>query len=352
MPESQTLEELVMSRLKDVVEPDLKRDIVTLNMVRGVTVRDHRARLTLVLSTPLWPEKGDFLRAAAHDAVLSVEGIAEAEIGLEVDIARTVPDGQMGLHMRNIVAVSSGKGGVGKSTVAVNLAVALAQAGVRVGLLDADITGPNIPILIGLYGQPPFTGEKLIPLEAYGVKVMSMGFLIDPDKPVIWRGPMIHHAIRQLLSDVEWGELDYMIVDLPPGTGDAQLTLAQSVPLTGALIVTQPQQVALGDALRGITMFEQVNVAILGIVENMSGELFGTGGGRRLAEQRGLPYLGSVPLDPEVRIGGDAGQPIVAVKPDSPAAQAFIRLAREITAHIGLMALEQGSSAVPLITLE
>lgn len=352
MPESQTLEERVMSRLKEVVEPDLKRDIVTLNIVRDVTIEDHRAQLTLMLSTPLWPEKADFLRAAARDAALSVEGITEVEVGLGVDIARTVPDGQMGLHMRNIVAVSSGKGGVGKSTVAVNLAVALAQVGVRAGLLDADITGPNIPILIGLHGQPPFTGEKLIPMEAYGVKAMSMGFLIDPDKPVIWRGPMIHHAIRQLLSDVEWGELDYTIVDLPPGTGDAQLTLAQSVPLTGALIVTQPQQVALGDALRGITMFEQVNVAILGIVENMSGELFGTGGGRRLADQRGLPYLGSVPLDPEVRIGGDAGQPIVVMKPDSPAAQAFARLTQELTARIGLMALEQGSSAVPLITIE
>lgn len=352
MPESQTLEERLISRLKEVVEPDLQRDIVALNMVRDLSVKDHRAQFTLVFNTPPWLQKRDLLRSAAREAALAVEGIAEAEVGLDVDIARTVPDGQMGLHMRNIVAVSSGKGGVGKSTVAVNLAVALAQSGVRVGLLDADITGPNIPTLIGLQGQPPFTGEKLIPLEAYGVKVMSMGFLIDPDKPVIWRGPMIHHAIRQLLSDVMWGELDYLIVDLPPGTGDAQLTLAQSVPLTGALIVTQPQQVALGDALRGITMFEQVNVTILGIVENMSGDLFGTGGGRRLAEQRGLPYLGSVPLDPEVRIGGDAGQPIVAMNPTSPAAEAFFQLAREVAARIGLMALEQGSSAIPLIAIE
>ncbi len=254
--------------------------------------------------------------------------------------------------IKHIVAVTSGKGGVGKSTVAANLAIAWAQDGAAVGLLDADITGPNLPMIMGLSGNPEADGEKIIPFEAYGVKVMSMGFLIEPDKPIIWRGPMIHHAIRQLLNDVAWGKLDYMVIDLPPGTGDAQLTLAQSVPLAGALIVTQPQEMALGDALRGITMFDEVNVPILGVIENMSGDFFGQGGGQRLAESRGVPFLGSVPLDAQVRVGGDTGEPIIVTHPDSPAAAALSHIAGEVARQIDEMAASRGDGAIPLTTID
>lgn len=350
MPEPDTLETQIMEQLGNVIEPDLKRDLAALGMVRDVTVTDGKAALTLVLSTPAWPDKRNALREAVREAVLRVQGVQQVEIAVAVEVPATIVGTQLGLRVRNIVAVSSGKGGVGKSTVAVNIAVALAQVGAQVGLLDADITGPNIPILMGLGGRPDSNGEKLLPMEAFGVKVMSMGFLVDAESAIIWRGPMIHHAIQQLLTDVEWGELDYMIVDLPPGTGDAQLTLAQSVPLTGALIVTQPQEVALGDALRGLTMFEQVEVAILGVVENMSGDFFGEGGGRRLALQRGVPYLGSIPLDPQVRVGGDAGRPIVAVAPDSPAAVALRALARDITVRVSEIA-RQGGGSIPLTTI-
>jgi ATP-binding protein involved in chromosome partitioning len=236
--------------------------------------------------------------------------------------------------MKNLIAISSGKGGVGKSTVAVNLAIALAHQGAAVGIMDADITGPNLPILIGVDRMPPPTSERLIPAEAFGVKVISMGFLVDPDKALIWRGPMIHGAIRQFFNDVEWGELDYMIIDLPPGTGDAQLTLAQSVPLTGAVIVTQPQLLAIGDARRGLEMFRQVNVPIIGVVENMSGDFFGEGGGKQFALEREVPFLGSVPLDPQVRIGGDAGQPVVVTAPDSPVGVAFREIARAVSDYV------------------
>lgn len=236
--------------------------------------------------------------------------------------------------IKHIIAVSSGKGGVGKSTVSANVAVALAQQGYRVGLLDADITGPNLPIIMGIHGYPQSSGEKLRPFEAHGVKVMSMGFLVAPDTAMIWRGPMIHQAIQQLLRDVDWGELDFMIIDLPPGTGDAQLTLSQSVPLAGALIVTQPQEMALGDARRGIAMFGQVNVPVLGIIENMSGDFFGEGGGKRLAEELGIPFLGSIPLDPQVRVGGDVGEPIVVTTPDALASEALKQLAVDVARRV------------------
>jgi ATP-binding protein involved in chromosome partitioning len=217
--------------------------------------------------------------------------------------------------------------------------------------MDADITGPNLPLMMGVGRMPPPDGQRLNPAEAFGVKIISMGFLVDPDKAMIWRGPMIHAAIRQFFADVNWGQLDYMIVDLPPGTGDAQLTLAQSVPLTGALIVTQPQELALGDAQRGIAMFETVNVPIVGIIENMSGEFFGTGGGQKLAEARNVPYLGAVPLDPEVRVGGDTGQPIVAANPDSPAGKALKHIAYDVAARISVLAFNQADNVIPLTTI-
>jgi len=256
------------------------------------------------------------------------------------------------MAIKTLIAISSGKGGVGKSTIASNFAVALAQTGAAVGLMDADITGPNLPLLMGLEGQrPQAEGEKMAPLDAYGVQVISMGFLIDPDRAIIWRGPMIHQAIRQLFSDVAWGDLDYMIIDLPPGTGDAQLTLAQTVPVSGAVIVTQPQQVALGDARRGISMFRQVDVPILGIVENMSGDFFGTGGGKELAEAEDVPYLGSVPLDPQVRVGGDSGKPIVIAAPDSEAAQMLNAIALEVAKRADEISGDEGGDVIQLRTL-
>ncbi len=255
------------------------------------------------------------------------------------------------MSLGSLIAVSSGKGGVGKSTVAANLAVALAASGASVGLMDADILGPNLPMMMGVYRMPPPDQQRLNPAEAYGVKIMSMGFLIDPDKPMIWRGPMVHSAIRQFFSDVNWGDLDYLIIDLPPGTGDAQLTLAQSVPLTGAIIVTQPQNVALGDALRGLLMFEQVNVPIIGVIENMSGEFFGQGGGEQMAHSRGVPFLGSIPLDPQVRVGGDGGTPIVVSAPDAPAARAFREIADRVTERVRALASSRGDNIIPLNTI-
>jgi ATP-binding protein involved in chromosome partitioning len=256
--------------------------------------------------------------------------------------------GRLDTGLRSIIAIASGKGGVGKSTVATNLAVALADAGARVGLIDADITNPNLPMMTGLGGgRPRVVDGKMIPMEAYGVKVISTGFLIDPNKPMILRGPMLHSAIRQFFTDVTWGDLDYMIVDLPPGTGDAPLSLAQSFPLTGVVIVTQPQDVAVSDALRSMAMFDTLNVPIIGVVENMAGDFFGAGGGETLAKQRGVPFLGRIPLDAEVRIGGDYGRPVAATAPDSTAGQALTAMAKAVAARTSVLMLTT-ADVIPL----
>jgi ATP-binding protein involved in chromosome partitioning len=243
-------------------------------------------------------------------------------------------------NIRFAVAIASGKGGVGKSTIATNLALSLAQDGARVGLMDADIFGPNVPMMMGVNQRPKGQGDKIIPPEIHGVKLMSMGFLVDPNQAVIWRGPMVHNALRQFIQDVDWGELDYLIVDLPPGTGDASLSLTQSLPLTGSVIVTTPQQVALSDVIRGVAMFEQLNVPIFGVIENMSYfvapdtgkryDIFGHGGGAEMAKKVNVDFLGEIPLEPQVRIGGDSGQPIVVAQPESPAAQAIRATARKV----------------------
>ncbi len=347
---NETLHDAVKAALGTVIEPELNRDLVSLNMVRDISVTDDGvAHFTVVLTTPACPLK-DVIYQRAKQAVTQVDGIVDIDITWDSNVptdARIF--GRMELPIRSIIAVSSGKGGVGKSTVAVNLAVALSQMGAKVGLMDADILGPNIPKMIGLsFAQPPISPEKkLIPFEVFGLKVMSMGFLADPNTPMIWRGPMLHSAIRQFFTDVAWGALDYMVVDLPPGTGDAQLSLAQSVPLTGAIIVTQPQSVAVDDARRGLAMFEKLNVPIIGIVENMSGDLFGEGGGERLAEERGVTFLGRVPLMANVREGGDAGHPVVVDDPDSPAGQAFHKVAKEIAARVSVVILAQ-KTTIPL----
>jgi len=243
-------------------------------------------------------------------------------------------EAKLGIPIKNIVAVASGKGGVGKSTVSVNLAVSLAQTGAAVGLLDADIYGPNIPIMMGVEEMPPVEAGKLIPAEAHGVRFMSMGFLLPPEQALIWRGPMLHKAIQQLFTDVRWEELDYLIVDLPPGTGDAQLSLAQIAPLSGGLIVTMPQMVSVADARRGAAAFEQLEVPILGVIENMSGEIFGSGGGETAAAELGAALLGVVGLDAAISASGDGGRPIVAASPESEAARTFGELAQKVVAQL------------------
>jgi ATP-binding protein involved in chromosome partitioning len=268
--------------------------------------------------------------------------------------------GLVNMPIRNAIAVGSGKGGVGKSTVAVNIAVALAQSGARVGLMDADIYGPNTPTMLGVDKLPPPIGQKLVPADAYGIKMISMGLLVKPGQPLIWRGPMLNTAIRQFLSDVEWGELDYLIIDLPPGTGDAALSLAQALPLSGAVVVTLPQLVSLEDASRGLNMFKQLEVPILGVIENMSYldlpdgtrmDLFGSGGGESLAQATDTAFLGKIPIDQNVRIGGDTGKPIVVSYPDSAVAKSIQEIAQKIAAKISVAAMT-ASNTLPINIVE
>lgn len=332
-------EQAVLAALSKVQEPELHQDLVTLGMVRDLSIQGDQVRFTIVLTTPACPLRGQ-IEKQAREAVLAVPGVRAVEVRLDASVPN---DGRMrGLvntTIKNAIAVASGKGGVGKSTVSANLAVALAQSGAQVGLMDADIYGPNLPTMLGIERMPPPRENHLVPAEAYGVRLMSMGFLVRPGQPLIWRGPMLNSAIRQFLSDVEWGDLDYLIIDLPPGTGDAALSLAQALPLSGALIVTLPQQVSLEDASRGLEMFRQLDVPILGVVENMSGEVFGQGGGEALALAAGVPFLGSLPLDPEVRKGGDSGKPVVISRPESEAARALKALAEAVAARISVSAL-------------
>ncbi len=339
----------VLSALSKVQEPELRRDLVSLGMVKDITIDDGKVSLTIVLTTPACPLT-EVIEKQARDAVMRLRGVTEVSVKWESNVPNDerIMD-RMNLPLRNTIAISSGKGGVGKTTVAVNLAVALAKMGAGVGLMDADVYGPNIPMMLGVDRIPAPREGKLTPAFAYGVRVMSMGFLVPPDQPVIWRGPMIHSAIRQFFSDVDWGELDYMVIDLPPGTGDAQLTLAQSVPLTGAIIVTTPQDVALGDAVKGLAMFRTLEVPIIGIVENMGTficphcgqptDIFGTGGGVRMAQRLGVPFLGSVPMDPRVRDGGDNGQPIVVIDPEGPAGKALQQISRDVAARVSVINL-------------
>lgn len=339
----------VMAALSTVIEPELHCDIVSLNMVRDLKIEGDAAHFTIVLTTPACPLKNVFVERCNEAIIDKVPGINRLEIAWD---AQVPTDGRIGgnlkVPIKSIIAVGSGKGGVGKSTVSTNLAAALAEAGARVGLIDADILNPNIPQMLGLgAGRPKVINNKMQPIEAYGIKVMSTGFLTEPDKPMIMRGPMLHSAIRQFFSDVEWGQLDYMIVDLPPGTGDAPLSLAQSFPLAGAVIVTQPQEVAVSDALRSIAMFEQLNVPIVGVVENMAGDFFGTGGGEKLAEKRDVTFLGRIPLSAGVREGGDYGRPMVMHEPDSEAGQALTGFAQTVAARVSVMML-QSADVIPL----
>jgi len=345
-------EEQVLEALSKVQEPELHKDLVSLNMIRDIKINGDEVSFTIFLTTPACPLKNQ-IESEARQAVSGIKGVSSVEIAMDANVPSDGrARGNLELPIRNAIAIASGKGGVGKSTVAVNIAVVLAQSGARVGLLDADIYGPNIPTMMGVDHLPPITGEKLIPAIAYGVKLMSIGFLVKPGQPLIWRGPMLHSAIRQFLTDVSWGELDYLIIDLPPGTGDAALSLAQSLPLSGGVIVTLPQQVSLDDARRGLEMFRQLDVPIFGIVENMSFlelpdgtrmDIFGSGGGRRLAQEAGVPFIGAIPMDPEVRSGGDSGNPVVVSHPETPVASALRDVATDIAAKVSIAAVSQGN---------
>ena len=342
-------QEAVLAALGTVIEPELHRDLVSLNMIRDLKVDGDDVAFTIMLTTPACPLRGK-MEKDSRAALASVPGIGQVTIKWDANVPsdRRIGD-QIGQNFRNTIAVSSGKGGVGKTTIAVNLAISLAMEGASVGLLDADILGPNVPMMMGRNEMPPPRNRKMVPAENYGVKFISMAFLVKPDQPLIWRGPMLHSAIRQLLTDVDWGELDYLVIDLPPGTGDAQLTLAQVLPLTGAVVITQPMQVAAADAVRGLKMFEKLDVPIIGVIENMSGEFFGTGAGQQLATTYQTPFLGVVPLDANVRVGGDSGEPIVVAYPDSAAAVALREIARAVAARVSVLTLEaQAGNIIPI----
>jgi ATP-binding protein involved in chromosome partitioning len=349
-------QEAVLSALAQVQEPELHRDLVSLNMIRDLTIQKGEVSFTVVLTTPACPLRGQ-IENEARQAVAALAGVKSVSIKWDSDVPN---DGRMrglvNMPIRNAVAVGSGKGGVGKSTVAVNVAVALAQSGARIGLLDADIYGPNIPTMLGVDRLPAPDGKRLVPAQAYGVKMISMGLLVKPGQPLIWRGPMLNSAIRQFLGEVDWGELDYLIIDLPPGTGDAALSLAQALPLSGAIIVTLPQLVSIEDASRGLQMFRTLEVPILGVIENMSFldlpdgtrmDIFGSGGGEQLAQATNTPFLGKIPLDPAVRAGGDSGKPIVVTQPGSAAALALQQIAQDLAARISVAAMS-GKNELPI----
>jgi ATP-binding protein involved in chromosome partitioning len=357
-------QDAILAALSKVQEPELHKDLVTLNMVRDLVVEGGNVRFTLMLTTPACPLK-DQMKKESEEAVRKVAGVESVEIQLSAEVKKTARLGenaQLPAGIKNILAVASGKGGVGKSTTSVNLAVALQKSGARVGLLDADVYGPNIPMMMGIPEERPNVNEKeqLIPFENHGIKVISIGFLVDPGKAVIWRGPMLHGVIKQFLTSVALGELDYLVVDLPPGTGDAQLSLVQTVPLSGAVIVTTPQAVALSDVRRSIGMFNEVRVPVLGIIENMAGlecphchthiDLFDGQGGKTLSEEFQVPLLGHVPFDPAVGQGGDKGIPVTLSRPDSAQAKAFRSAAEWVAARISVLNAQEDANQ-PVISV-
>jgi len=353
-------EAAILDALRAVREPELPGDIVSRDMVRGLTIDGTRVAFTIELTTPACPLKDEI--AADVNRVLTPLGVESVDLTWGAMVRRAQPRQaeQLVPGVKNIIAVASGKGGVGKSTVSVNLAVALAQAGASVGLLDGDITGPNIPLMMGLEGQPQASANnKITPLERYGVKCISIQFFVPEGQPIVWRGPLVGGAIQQFLRDVDWGELDYLVIDLPPGTSDAQLTLAQAVPISGAVLVTTPQEVSLADVGKALAMFQRMSVPVLGLVENMTAfacphcgeltEIFGRGGGERFAAAHGVEYLGGVPLDITVRQGGDVGVPAVAQREPGPAARALSTIAQIVAARMSVRAAQNAGQ--PVLTI-
>ena len=355
-------QEAVLGALSAIIDPDLHRDIVSLGMIKNLTIEpnDQGAHVTFTfeLTTPACPVRDQF-RSQAEAAVMNIPGVSHVDVTMTANVRQGAPAagaGQLNLpNVKNIIAVGSGKGGVGKSTIAANLATALARTGASVGLLDADVYGPSVPALMGIHDAVRAEDKRLIPNEAHGVKLMSLGFLTDPNRPIIWRGPMVGQAVKQMLSDVQWGDLDYLLVDLPPGTGDAPLTLIQAIPLSGVVVVTTPQDVALGIATKTLTMFRNLRVPVLGIVENMSGytcpqcghhdDIFSHGGGQTAAGEMNVPFLGEVPLDVTIRVSGDQGTPVPVSHPDSDHSAPFEQIARKLAAQVSI----RNSMAINLV---
>ena len=344
-------EEAVLNALRKVNDPELHRDLVSLSMVKEITVTGGAVAVTVELTTPACPKRGQ-VEEETRAAIQALPGVQEVTVNLTASV-RKPPAGRQPIPgVKHIIAVGSGKGGVGKSTVTVNLAVALAEAGTAVGLLDSDIYGPSIPIMMGVHRQPEVVGKRMIPPVSHGVKLMSLGFLLpDHSSPVVWRGPMVAQAVKQMLMEVDWGEIDYLLVDLPPGTGDAALTLAQAIPLTGAVVVMTPQEVAVQIATKTLNMFRTLKVPILGIIENMSYllcphcgrpvELFGHGGGRKASQRLEVPFLGEIPLDLVLRQGADVGRPVLIEAPTSPVADVFRQVAGNLAGRISVEALKE-----------
>ena len=353
-PDTTLTQEAVLAALATVQEPELGGNLVARKMIKELSIEGGNVRVVVDLTTPACPFK-DKLETDVRAAVQAIPGVEAVEVDFTATVRSYtgIPDKARVPGVSNVLAVASGKGGVGKSTVAVNLAVALAQDGARVGLLDADIYGPSAPLMTGAFGKPGLTeNKKIAPLEAHGIKIISVGHFVDDSQPLVWRGPMISSMLRQFLFEVDWGELDYLVVDLPPGTGDIQLTLAQSIPLSGAVVVTTPQDVALADAIKGVEMFRKLNVPILGIVENMSYfvapdtgtryDIFGHGGAQAASIRLEVPFLGEIPLGMPIREGSDTGQPAVTQTAEAAYAEAFRAVARALAGRVSVEAVAAG----------
>jgi len=338
----------VLEALKVVRDPDLQRDIVTLNFIKDLTIDGAHVAFTIELTTPACPVK-DQMRDQARAAVLQVAGVSTVDVRMSARVREAVSaDGtrQSVSGVKNVIAVGAGKGGVGKTTVAVNIAIALAKCGGKVGIIDADIYGPNVPIMLGMKTQLTTDGQKIVPAEKYGLQVISMGFLTGDDAPIIWRGPMLHGALQQFFREVAWTNLDYLVIDLPPGTGDVALSLSQTVPVAGAIVVTTPQQVSLADSRRAVAMYKKLNIPTLGIIENMAyfvcpscsheADIFGRGGGEQMATDLGAPFLGRIPIYQPIREGSDSGVPLMISEPDSPAGRALMSAAERTAAQVSI----------------
>ena len=355
---SNITESAVLDALKVVTDPDLGRDIVSLGFVKDIAINSGAVSFTIELTTPACPVK-EQMREQAQSAVSQLVGVTTVDVQMTASVRSAVTGEKAPAPIpgvKNVLAVGAGKGGVGKTTVAVNLAVALAQCGGRVGMIDGDVYGPNLPIMLGLDTELSSDGKKIVPAEKYGVQVVSMGFLADKKAPIIWRGPMLHGVIRQFFQDVRWGELDYLVVDMPPGTGDVALSLAQTVPVVGAIVVTTPQAVSLADSRRAVGMYQKLDVPTLGVIENMCGytcpdcghesDIFGAGGGSAIAEELGVPFLGQIPLYEPIRIGSDGGTPIVVAEPDSVAARSIMQVAERAAAQVSIASYDHTVSPV------